>query len=104
MTAISAKGCKFCGGVVSDVRRAAEQGLRYEGAQLHVRSQVASSGVPTEGLIVAAILNQDEGRTISLGGGARTSVEASESVRMDAGLRWVNGGWQVFAVTLPTSK
>lgn len=104
MRGVSAKSCKFCAGVTSDVQDAVAKGLRYEGATLRVVSLAASPGDPKNGLIVTAIVDQDEGRTITADGISEVTVPESKKVRIEAGLRWVNEGWQVFAVTLPGTR
>ncbi|MFN0281441.1 MAG: DUF6318 family protein [Kineosporiaceae bacterium] len=100
---ISADGCKFCDGVVRDVRSAREQGLRFEGARVSVNAAVAAPGKAREGLVVNGSIDQSAGRSVDRSGATRRELPAAKNVRVDAGVRWTAQGWIVFAVALPGS-
>lgn len=101
---ISADSCKFCQGVRKDVQSARRQGLRFEGAEISVVAAVAAPGEARKGLVVNGSIDQRVGRSVDRSGAVRRQLPAANGVRVDAGVRWTDKGWIVFAVTLPESR
>jgi hypothetical protein len=101
---ISAESCRFCQGVRKDVQSAKEQGLRFEGAEIAVVAAVAAPGEARKGLVVNGSIDQRVGRSVDRSGAIRRELAAANGVRVDAGVRWTDRGWIVFAVALPESR
>jgi hypothetical protein len=90
---LSDPDCKFCRSAIESVMAGGRAGQRTLGGNLTVTTIIAAPGDPMDRLIVNAIVDQEPGRIVQFDGTVVRSVEARNSLHIDAAVRWVDGRW-----------
>jgi len=103
LRAVSDSRCTFCASVMKNVGDVESKGRRVEGGALVVQAAVASPGEATDGLIVAARIDQEAGRTVDSSGNVATVIAAQANMAMDTAVRW-DGRWVFLDAHLKNSR
>lgn len=93
--------CTFCAELVDDLSSAQARSEKYTGGAITPKSVVAAPGDPSSGLIVNLVVDQTTGKQLTAGGGVIREYPARTSMRMDIGVKWVQGKWGVVEVSIP---
>jgi hypothetical protein len=95
LQAVSDSTCKFCASVATDVRAAKDAGQVFVGGAASVISVVAAPDDPSQGVLVNAVIQQEESRTVDRSGSTVRVTARVPRQRTDVVVRWTGQAWVV---------
>jgi Family of unknown function (DUF6318) len=95
LRAISDVTCKFCTSAIDAIESTRADNQHAVGGDGVVTNVVAAPGVPTDGLLINAVVDQRPSSIVDSDGSVIDTAAAESRVRMDAAVRWKDGAWQM---------
>jgi hypothetical protein len=93
MSGISLPGCNTCTSVMDNAREAASAGNTVEPGLIEVTAVIAAPGMPTEGIVVSAVIQQEPVVTRDRTGEVIGETTATTNARVDARVIWNGKAW-----------
>ena len=101
---LSGPSCRYCAGVIQDIRSSRVQGLRFEAGLVSVRTIELAPTESDSGIVIAAIIDQTAGTIYGSNGKVSERSKAVAGQRVDARVTWSGEGWKMSALKVVTNK